>query len=181
MPDSNASASPDGHSIAVVKEADLERLLPLVRAYCDFYEVAPSDAALLVLSRALLAEPEQEGLQLLARERSGEAVGFATLFWSWSTTSGGRIGTMHDLYVTPPARGRGLAEELIAACADHCAERGAVSLQWQTAPENLRAQTVYDRVGGVRERWLNYSLAIPPGGAARRCQAGRTGRRRQVD
>ena len=30
-------------AIAVVREEDLDDLLPLMRAYCDFYEVAPSD------------------------------------------------------------------------------------------------------------------------------------------
>jgi ribosomal protein S18 acetylase RimI-like enzyme len=169
MHDRSLSTPPPGHSIAVVAEADLGELLPLIRAYCDFYEVTPSDAALLELSRALLDDPEKEGVQLLAREgASGEATGFATLFWSWSTTSARRIGTMHDLYVSPHARGRGLADELIAACAERCAKRGAVSLQWQTAPDNLRAQAVYDRVGGVREPWLNYALEIPLGEADNR-------------
>jgi ribosomal protein S18 acetylase RimI-like enzyme len=181
MHDGSTSTSRPGHSIAVVTDADLGELLPLMRAYCDFYEVAPSDAALLELSRALLADPQKEGLQLLAREEaSGEAVGFATLFWSWSTTSAARIGTMHDLYVSPRARGRGLAGELIAACAERCNERGAVSLQWQTASENLPAQAVYDRVG-VREAWLNYALEIPPGEAGDRRRGRGPAERREVD
>ena len=54
------------HVISVVGEADLEDLLPLLRGYCDFYEVAPSDDALLAVSRALIADPEREGLQLIA-------------------------------------------------------------------------------------------------------------------
>ena len=56
------------HVISVVGEADLEDLLPLLRGYCDFYEVAPSDDALLAISRALIADPEREGMQLIARE-----------------------------------------------------------------------------------------------------------------
>ena len=36
--------------IAAVREEDLADLLPLMRGYCDFYEVAPSDEALLALS-----------------------------------------------------------------------------------------------------------------------------------
>ena len=55
------------HVISVVGEADLEDLLPLLRGYCDFYEVAPSDDALLAVSRALIADPEREGMQLIAR------------------------------------------------------------------------------------------------------------------
>jgi GNAT superfamily N-acetyltransferase len=104
-------------AIATVTEADLPDLLPLVRAYCDFYGVAPSDDALLAMSRALIADPEREGLQLIARDHgSGEAIGFATIFWSWSTTAAARIGTMNDLYVAPGGRGSGVADDLIRAC-----------------------------------------------------------------
>lgn len=55
-----------GVTIARVAEEDLDVLLPLVRAYCDHPEVAPSDAALLAVSRALIADPVGEGIQLLA-------------------------------------------------------------------------------------------------------------------
>jgi hypothetical protein len=61
--------------IAVVGPADLPELLPLMRAYCDFYQVAPEDKALLALSQALLADPQREGLQLLARDDAGRGVG----------------------------------------------------------------------------------------------------------
>ncbi len=137
-------------------------LLGLMRAYCDFYDTAPSDEALLGLSRSLLREPQLEGLQLIARDRRAAPVGFATVFWSWDTTEGGRIGIMNDLYVTPKARGAGLAERLIAVCVERCRDRGAVRLEWQTAPENRRAQSVYDRIGAVREPWVLYGVALPP-------------------
>lgn len=118
--------------ISVVGEGDVDELLPLMRAYCDFYAVDPSDQDLTVLSRA----------------------------WSWSTTSASRLAVMNDLYVTPEARGSGAAEALIGACADRAREHGASSLGWQTALDNERAQKVYDRVGGQSERWLDYSLQL---------------------
>ena len=71
---------------------DLPDLLPLMRAYCDFYEVEPSDEALAEMSRALLADPGREGVQLIARGDGGRALGFATVFWSWSTLSAARLG-----------------------------------------------------------------------------------------
>lgn len=148
-------------SIAPVTAADLDELLVLVRAYCDFYDCAPSDAALLNLSRTLIASPDLDGLQLLARDARGAAIGFATVFWSWDTTEGARIGIMNDLYVAPAARGSGLADELIAACAERCRRRAACRLEWLTGPDNHRAQAVYDRIGGVREPWLVYTLATP--------------------
>ena len=53
---------------------------------------------MLELSQTLLADPEREGLQLLARDDAGRVVGFATLFWSWQT---------------------------LAACLERCREHGA--------------------------------------------------------
>jgi GNAT superfamily N-acetyltransferase len=148
--------------IARVTEADLRDLLPLVRAYCDFYETSPSDEDLRSLSRALLVDPEREGVQLLARDDEGRAVGFATVYWTWATTSAERIGVMNDLFVATGARGTGLAEALIEACRAECAARGAGKLTWQTAPDNERAIKVYDRIGGTREQWVDYWLPVEP-------------------
>ena len=150
--------------IATVTEADLDELLPLMRGYCEFYEVAPSDEALLAMSRKLIANPELEGVQLIARDDDGTAVGFATVFWTWQTLSASRLGVMNDLFVAEAARGGGHADALIAECAERCRAHGATDLAWQTARTNLRAQAVYDRVGATRDdRWLDYSLTVEPG------------------
>jgi GNAT superfamily N-acetyltransferase len=149
--------------IATVTEADLPELLPLMRGYCDFYEVDPSDDALLTLARVLIADRDQ-GLQLIARDDDGTASGFATIFWTWSTLSAAKLGVMNDLFVAEDARGGGIADALIAACVEHCREHGATELAWQTAHTNLRAQAVYERVGAKRDdRWLDYSLSVAPG------------------
>ena len=149
------------HVITRVGEEDLDELLPLLRGYCDFYEVSPSDEALLAVSRALIADPEREGVQLIARDPAGQAVGFATVYWTWQTLNAARLAIMNDLFITKEARGTGLAERLIAACRERAAEHGARELAWQTAKDNHRAQAVYDRVGGTRSEWYDYSLAVP--------------------
>jgi GNAT superfamily N-acetyltransferase len=147
-------------TVEAVGEQELTELLPLMRGYCDFYEVGPSDADLLAMSRALIADPAREGVQLLARDEGGAAIGFATIFWTWSTTRAARIGVMNDLFVAPSGRGSGAAEALIAACVERCAAHGAKLLAWQTAPDNHRAQAVYERVGGRRSQWLDYDLPV---------------------
>ena len=148
--------------VAPVTEQDLDDLLLLMRGYCDFYAVAPPDAELLALSRALLADPEREGVQLIAR-RERAAVGFATVFWSWSTLSAARLAVMNDLFVTDAARGSGAAEALIGACAEAARAHGCKELSWQTAKDNDRAQAVYERVGAQRSEWVDYVLALGPG------------------
>ena len=147
-------------TIDVAAERDLPELLTLMRGYCDFYEVAPSDEALLAMSRALIADPAREGLQLIARDEQGTAVGFATIFWSWSTSHAARIGVMNDLFVAQGARGKGVAEQLIAACVERARSRGAAVLAWQTATDNERAKAVYDRIGARRSQWLDYDLPV---------------------
>jgi GNAT superfamily N-acetyltransferase len=147
--------------IARVTEHDLADLLPLMRGYCDFYGVAPPDEDLLALSRALLASPDCHGVQLIARAGHGAAVGFATVYWTWSTLSAREIAVMNDLFVTEGARGGGVAEALIAACVEEARKRGAAQLGWQTQKDNRRAQAVYERVGGRREEWVDYWLPVP--------------------
>jgi GNAT superfamily N-acetyltransferase len=141
-----------------VSEDDLGDLLPLMRGYSDFYEVEPTDDALLALSRALIADPEHEGVQFIARDEAGAALGFATVYWLWSTNRAARIGLMNDLFTAPEARRRGAGEALIAACLAAVRERGAQILQWQTAMDNHTAQALYEHVGGIREQWYDYYL-----------------------
>lgn len=147
-------------AIELVREEDLDDLVPLMRAYCDFYGVASDDARLVAMSRALIDDPVREGVQLIARDAERRAVGFATVFWTWSTLRAARVGVMNDLFVDPAARGGGVAEALIAECAERCRARGARSLGWQTAKDNLRAQAVYERVGATRAEWVDYSLSV---------------------
>jgi GNAT superfamily N-acetyltransferase len=149
-----------GYALHTVGEGDLDELLPLMRAYCEFYRVDPTDEDLLAMARELIADPEREGVQILARDDAGRAVGFATVFWTWSTLRASRVGVMNDLFVAPDARGGGVAEALIGECAERCRARGAGSLGWQTAKDNRRAQAVYERIGAEREEWVDYSLSI---------------------
>ena len=146
--------------ITRVAIADLDELLPLMRGYCDFYEVAPADAALRALALTLIEHPDTSGVQLIARDDDGTAIGFATLFWSYSTLAATSIGVMNDLYVDAGARSRGLGAALIRTCEAECANRGVLLLEWETAPTNMRAQALYDRFGAARSEWISYTLAV---------------------
>jgi ribosomal protein S18 acetylase RimI-like enzyme len=94
----------------------------------------------------------------MARTTDGRAVGFATVYWSWSTLAAARRAVMNDLFVEPGARGTGVAEALVEECRVRSGRRGAAVMTWQTAKSNLRAQRVYERIGARREEWVDYSL-----------------------
>ena len=153
------------HVITRVGEEDLDELLPLLRGYCDFYEVSPSDEALLAVSRALIADPEREGVQLIARDDGRRArSGFATIYWTWSTLER-RAARGHE---RPLRRARG-ARQRARRRADRRLPRARrrarrrASWRGRRRKDNERAQAVYERVGGQRSEWLDYSLAVAAG------------------
>jgi GNAT superfamily N-acetyltransferase len=148
----------DGIEIREARLDEVEELLPLMRAYCDFYEASPPDEGLREMARTLITDPDQ-GIFLIALD--GEvAVGFATVDWKWSSLRGARIGYLEDIFVAPEARGRGIADGLIEACAERCREREMPAMEWLTAPDNHRAQAVYDRTGAARETFVEYDLKL---------------------
>ena len=142
-------------------ESDLDALMPLLRGYCDFYEADPPDDRLELMFRALVAAPDDEGFLLVAEdEELGEIVGFSACGWKWSSLRGARIVVLEDLFVAEHARGRGHADALIEATAELARRRGAPAVIWLTAPDNHRAQAVYNRVGGRAEPFLEYALEL---------------------
>jgi GNAT superfamily N-acetyltransferase len=148
----------EGVEIRPAREDEIEELLPLMRAYCDFYGSSPADEGVRAMARTLISDPSQ-GAVFIAREE-GRAIGFATLDWKWSMLKGARIGYLEDLFVDPAARGRGTADALIQVCADRCRELGMPAMEWLTAPDNQRAQKVYDRAGAVSDTYLEYDLEL---------------------
>src|SRR4051794_18135815 len=147
-------------SVRPATEADLEALLPLVRAYAEFYEADPTDEGLRGMCLALISDPDEDGVLLAGCDEGGQVVGFAAMGWKWSSLRGAKVGYLEDLYVHPEARGSGLADELIAVCADRARERAAPVLMWLTQPHNRRARTVYDRIGATGEDLVEYELEL---------------------
>ena len=141
-------------------EADLPALAPLIRGYTDFYESDPSGADLEAMARDVIAAPEDQAYLLVATDDEGEVVGFALNQWKWSSLRGARVVVLDDLFVAESARGGGHADALIEAAAEVARRHGAPALTWFTMPDNKRAHTVYDRVGGVAETLLEYELEL---------------------
>jgi GNAT superfamily N-acetyltransferase len=147
-------------AIREATEADIAALMPLVRGYADFYESDPSDEGIERTLGAVIAAPEEEAFVLVATGERGEVVGFALNQWKWSSLRGARIVVLDDLYVAESARGGGHADALIEAVAELARRHRAAVVTWLTAPDNRRAQAVYDRVGGTAETFLEYELEL---------------------
>jgi len=145
--------------IAPVTAAEYEPLLPLIAAYQRFYEVGEIDEDRnRSFFRRFLA-PSEVGMLLGARG-ADELLGYACLYWHFSSTQAVETVLMNDLFVSEEARGRGVGRALIEASAAVARERGAACLQWSTAPDNLTAQRLYDSTGAQRSQWIDYELGL---------------------
>jgi GNAT superfamily N-acetyltransferase len=150
---------PANLQIGPIEAAEFERLLPLVAAYQRFYEVDEIDEERnRAFFRRFLA-PSEDGL-LLGAGDGGELVGYACLYWHFSSLSAAESVLMNDLFVSEAARGRGVGQALIEASAAVARERGAAHLEWSTAPDNLAAQRLYDSTGAERSEWVEYELEL---------------------
>jgi GNAT superfamily N-acetyltransferase len=150
---------PDELQIAPVEDTEYEQLLPLISAYQRFYEATDIDEERnRAFFRRFLA-PSEEGMLLGAR-LGGVLVGYACLYWHFSSTRAVETVLMNDLFVGEAARRRGVGRALIEASAAVARERGSPHLEWSTAPDNLTAQRLYDSTGAKRSEWVEYELGL---------------------
>ena len=145
--------------IAPIHTEEFEELLPLIAAYQRFYEVEEIDEGRnRTFFRRFLA-PSEDGLLLGAR-RDRRFVGYACLYWHFSSTEACESVLMNDLFVDPDARGEGVGRALIEATAEVARERGVPFVEWSTAPDNKTAQRLYDSTGAERTEWFSYELPV---------------------
>ena len=151
---------PAAPQIGPIDAAEFERLLPLIAAYQRFYEVdAIDEERNRSFFRRFLA-PSDDGMLLGARDGDAKLVGYACLYWHFSSLSAAESVLMNDLFVSETARGCGVGRALIEASAAVARERGAAHLEWATAPDNLTAQRLYDSTGAERSEWVEYELGL---------------------
>jgi GNAT superfamily N-acetyltransferase len=146
--------------IGAVAAAEFEALLPLIAAYQRFYEVEEIDEE---RNRAFFRRfltPSEDGMLLGARAEDGELVGYACLYWHFSSLKAKESVLMNDLFVSAGTRGQGIGRALIEASAAIARERGAAHLEWATAPSNVTAQRLYDSTGAERSEWVEYELGL---------------------
>jgi GNAT superfamily N-acetyltransferase len=151
-----AGVSAPPPTVAPATDADLDEVLPLLAGYQRFYTgESQSDERNRAFLRRFLGEA---GRLLVARDGAGRAVGFANLYWTFSSTTAEEHVHLNDLFVAGDVRGGGIGAALIEASRSVARERGSRTLSWQTALDNRVAQRLYERTGAERSAWFEYEL-----------------------
>ncbi len=145
-------------AIETVTERNLDEVLPLIAAYQRFYQVPVVDDERNRVFFSTFARGDERGIQFLYRSDEGRAVGFATLYFSFSSTAAEPTAVMNDLYVSPAVRSGGIGRSLIEHVRAHAARLGYRRVLWMTAQDNTRAQRLYDSLPVSRSNWYEYEL-----------------------
>ncbi|WP_164498387.1 GNAT family N-acetyltransferase [Pseudomonas aeruginosa] len=134
---------------------DAVALASLLAAYGDeMRHEQGAGANALARANALIADPIVE---VLGGFLGDELVAFAVFFDLPEAISGGRSGQLDDLYVLPAARGKRLAQRLIAAIADIGRSRAWIHLRWLVPEDNPDAIRAYARFAEPAG-WKSYVL-----------------------
>jgi GNAT superfamily N-acetyltransferase len=120
----------------------------LWRGYLRFYR-ADVSAAVTEATFARLRDETDGLLGLIAADADDRPVGLAHLVFHPSTWSKTSYCYLEDLFVSPAARGGGIAHALFDAVYAAARERGAEKVYWHTQQYNGAARSLYDTVGNV--------------------------------
>jgi GNAT superfamily N-acetyltransferase len=127
---------------AVTKE-DKARWLELFKAYIVFYESSLSDEQFELTWSRIHSDFNMYGL---VAEQDGKIIGIAHYIFRPSTWAVKDFCYLEDLFVDPAVRGTGAGRALIEHLTEIARAAGSERLYWTTAPDNVTARRLYDKV-----------------------------------
>ncbi|MBO0713556.1 MAG: GNAT family N-acetyltransferase [Acidimicrobiales bacterium] len=130
--------------IRPIIENDYGEWQQLWDAYLDFYRRELTEATTLATFARLCQRAD--GLFGFVAEAGTSLVGFAHALVHPSTWSEAGYCYLEDLFVAPPARGTGVARELLEAVIAEGHHRQVGRIYWHTQEFNAPARSLYDQV-----------------------------------
>lgn len=137
---------------------DAPALLRLIRALAKFEKLPPPDAQ----AEARLIRDgwgPRPRFEAWLAEANGEAVGYAILYFTYSTFLAKPTLYLEDIFVLPSARGLGIGSALFGHARRLAAARGCGRMEWCCLDWNTQAQAFYEKAGARRlDEWIYYRL-----------------------
>lgn len=160
MPEAGICGAPPSGPVSIRRAgpADAARVGELFDAYRQFYG-RPADPV--TAGKFLRQRLDRDESVLLVAETATSAVGFLQLYPSFDSVEAAPVWILHDLFVTPAFRRRGVGRLLMDAARELAESTGACGLSLATAVDNLAAQALYEGLGYKRDRrFLHYFLSV---------------------
>lgn len=86
----------------------------------------------------------------------GKAIVFTQLYPTFSSLALQRAFILNDLYVTEDARGLGAGKALTEMVFQYSQQQHARYVTLQTAPDNVNARGLYEKLGMKQDEYCNY-------------------------
>jgi GNAT superfamily N-acetyltransferase len=140
--------------------ADVPEILAMIRELAE-YERALHEAVATEeqLREALFGPAPAIFAHLAVDDATGESVGFALWFLTFSTWLGRHGIYLEDLYVRPQRRGGGHGRALLAELARIAAARGYGRVEWQVLDWNEPSIGFYKSLGAFpQDEWTVFRL-----------------------
>lgn len=137
---------------------DVKETAILFDQYRQFYKQVQD----LIGAEAYITERLEKGDSAIFLAKDGdEYVGFTQLYPTFSSIGMKRAWILNDLYVAENARKQGVGEKLLDVAEEFARETGAGSIALSTAPDNEKAQRLYERKGYERDKqFYHYELGL---------------------
>ena len=146
-------------ALHLAREADADRLDALASACRAEMEIAAPDDTRRAALLPLLEGSPHGAVYLIGPARA--PVGYAVVTFGWSLEQGGMTGTIDELYMRPPVRGRGIATEVLLSLAPALAEAGLRALHLRADAGNEAARRLCARAGFVaREGYMTLTRPL---------------------
>jgi GNAT superfamily N-acetyltransferase len=148
-----------GLVLRAAEPGDCAMVLEFIRELAEYEGLAQEVVASQeILARSLFgARPAAE---VVLAFLDGEAVGFAVFFHNFSTFLGQAGLYLEDLFVRPPARGKGVGRSILRYLARLAVDRGCGRMEWWVLDWNTTAIDFYDGLGAeAMDEWTVYRLS----------------------
>ena len=152
-------------SIIRADTSHLSLLVPLMHAYREFYEQTGDEPAEKMFLKTRLEHEEAIVFLAIDTQVSENGLGFVQLFPSFDSVELGSVMILHDLFVVPDGRRKGVARLLMDTARDFSRASGAIRIDLSTAFTNTIAQALYDSLGYERDaEFHHYYLSLQANG-----------------
>ncbi|MFI6822021.1 GNAT family N-acetyltransferase [Micromonospora sp. NPDC050187] len=158
-------------TIRPVRPQDVPAVVAMVHELAEYERAADRCHLTAGQLEAALFGPAPALFGHVAVDTTGQPVGFALWFLTFSTWEGTHGIHLEDLYVRPAARGTGAGRLLLAALAARCVEHGYRRLEWMMLDWNPAAGFYRAIDASTIDDWVPYRLE---GAALQRLAAGST-------
>ena len=155
-------AFPADLAIRLATPDDCTTILGFIRELADYEKLSDHVVADETTLRATLFG-ERPAAEVVLAELSGVTVGFALFFQSYSTFLAKPGLYLEDLFVRPPARGKGVGRALMSALARIAVQRHYGRFEWSVLDWNEPALEFYASLGAKpQSEWTVQRLTGAP-------------------